>query len=152
MCICKYCAKSYVKNATKMQNNLAKCIMFTQRTQQATSDLYLRWTWLIRHLIDSDSAWSSWNQVFWLNGGTLFLSCVCNWITSDAHRQGVLGEISECSSPSIHPSNQTWHLSTHLLDAKFNRVQGKVKQIIEKADCTAIISDGWSKCSWARNN
>jgi hypothetical protein len=31
-----------------------------------------------------------------------------------------------------------------LLDAEFNRVQVKVKQIIEKADCIAIISDGWS--------
>ena len=35
---CKYCAKSYVKNATKMQNNLAKCIKFPQRSQQVTSD------------------------------------------------------------------------------------------------------------------
>ena len=35
-------------------------------------------------------------------------------------------------------------LSTQLLNAKFNRVQVKVKQIIEKADCIAIISDGWS--------
>jgi hypothetical protein len=31
-----------------------------------------------------------------------------------------------------------------LLDAEFNRVQVKVKQIIEKSDCIAIISDGWS--------
>ena len=36
--ICKYCAKSYVKNATKMQNHLAKCIKFPQRSQQATTD------------------------------------------------------------------------------------------------------------------
>lgn len=36
--ICKYCAKSYVKNATKMQNHLAKCIKFPQCSQQATSD------------------------------------------------------------------------------------------------------------------
>ena len=31
---CKYCAKSYVKNAKKMQNHLAMSIKF----QQATSD------------------------------------------------------------------------------------------------------------------
>ncbi|CDQ72600.1 unnamed protein product [Oncorhynchus mykiss] len=31
-----------------------------------------------------------------------------------------------------------------MLDAEFNRVQVKVKQIIEKADCIVIISDGWS--------
>jgi hypothetical protein len=36
--ICKYWAKSYVKNATKMQNHLAKCIKFPQHSQQATSD------------------------------------------------------------------------------------------------------------------
>ncbi|KAM9400551.1 uncharacterized protein ACWYII_030419 [Salvelinus alpinus] len=35
-------------------------------------------------------------------------------------------------------------LSNHLLDAEFNRVQVKVKQIIEKTYCIAIISDGWS--------
>ena len=33
--------------------------------------------------------------------------------------------------------------STHLLDAEFNRVQLKVKQIIETAACIASISDGW---------
>ena len=38
MYICKYYAKSYVKNATKMQNHLAKYIKFPQRSQQATSD------------------------------------------------------------------------------------------------------------------
>ena len=36
--ICKYCDKSYVKNATKMQNHLAKCIKLPKRSQQATSD------------------------------------------------------------------------------------------------------------------
>jgi hypothetical protein len=34
----KYCAKSYVKNVTRMQNYLAKCIKFPQHSQQATSD------------------------------------------------------------------------------------------------------------------
>jgi hypothetical protein len=47
----------------------------------------------------------------------------------------------------LHPAYTppTRHaLSTHLLDAEFNRVQVKVKLIIEKADGIAIISDGWS--------
>lgn len=35
-------------------------------------------------------------------------------------------------------------LSTHLLDTEFNRVQAKVKQTIDKADCISVISDGWS--------
>ncbi|CDQ62404.1 unnamed protein product [Oncorhynchus mykiss] len=36
--ICEYCAKSYVKNVTKMQNHLTKCTKFPQRSQHATSD------------------------------------------------------------------------------------------------------------------
>ncbi|KAI5613877.1 zinc finger BED domain-containing protein 1-like [Silurus asotus] len=35
-------------------------------------------------------------------------------------------------------------LSTHLLDREFHRVQAKVKQTIDQADCISIISDGWS--------
>ncbi|KAL0153896.1 hypothetical protein M9458_050817 [Cirrhinus mrigala] len=35
-------------------------------------------------------------------------------------------------------------LSTHLLDGEFNRVQAKVKQTIDKADCISVISYGWS--------
>ena len=34
-------------------------------------------------------------------------SCVCKWFTSDVHGKCVLEEISECSLPRIHPSNQT---------------------------------------------
>jgi hypothetical protein len=34
-------------------------------------------------------------------------------------------------------------LYTNLLAVEFNRAQVKVKQIIEKSDCIAIISDGW---------
>lgn len=46
----------------------------------------------------------------------------------------------------LRPANTppTRHaLSTHFLDAEFNRVWVKVKQIIEEAECIAIISDGW---------
>jgi hypothetical protein len=45
--------------------------------------------------------------------------------------------------PAYTPPNRHV-LSTNFLDAEFNIVQVKVKQIIEKADCIAIISDGWS--------
>ena len=40
-------------------------------------------------------------------------------------------------------------LSTNLLDGEFNRVQAKVKQTIDKADCIAVISDGWSN-AWGQ--
>ena len=44
--------------------------------------------------------------------------------------------------PAYTPPTR-YALSTHLLDAELNKVQLKVKQIIEKGDCIAIISDGW---------
>lgn len=64
-------------------------------------------------------------------------------------------------SPLMLPSNVYWKrflnvlrpaytpptrhaLSTNLLDEEFNRVQTKVKQTIDKADCISVISDGWS--------
>jgi hypothetical protein len=74
------------------------------------------------------------------NADECLVRAVCNWFISDAHRQCVLEEISECSSPSIHPSNQTCFI--YLFSRC--RVKVKVKQIIEKADCIAIISDVWS--------
>ena len=70
------------------------------------------------------------------------------------------GAMYATGSPVMHTGNVYWKrflnvlrlatppsrhaLSTHWLDVEFNRVQVKVKQIIEKADCIAIISDGWS--------
>ena len=38
MCTFANTVPNYVKNATKMQNHLAKCIKFSQRSQQATVD------------------------------------------------------------------------------------------------------------------
>lgn len=35
-------------------------------------------------------------------------------------------------------------LSTHLLEAEYQRVQDKVKQVIHEANCRAVISDGWT--------
>ena len=151
--MCKNCAKSYVKNATKMQNHLAKCIKFPQRSQQATSDKSPSTS--IRENDEADSLSIApahgppgSKSFFWLYGGTKSekcwwlscSSCVCNWFTSDAQRPCVLEEISECSLPSIHPSNQTCFIYSFA----GCRVQIKVNQIIEKAVCIAIISDGLS--------
>ena len=55
----------------------------------------------------------------------------------------VLLKLSMQLRPAYTPPTR-YALYTNLLDAEFNRVQGKVKQIIKKADCIAIISDGWS--------
>ena len=37
--ICKYCAKTYVKNATKMQKHIVKCPKFPQGSNQETPDM-----------------------------------------------------------------------------------------------------------------
>ena len=52
-----------------------------------------------------------------------------------------------CIGNSIRPaySPPTRHaLSTHLMEAEYVRIQGKVNEIIENADCVAVISYGWS--------
>ena len=53
-----------------MQDHLAKCIKFPQRSQQATSDKNHSASIRVEndewHLIDRNSSWSSWNQKFLL--------------------------------------------------------------------------------------
>jgi hypothetical protein len=119
--ICKYCAKSYVKNATKMQNRLAKCIKFPQRSQQATSDKS-PFTSIRGENYESDTlsiatahgppgirrffdSWEECSQRKMLMNVLLKL-CI-QLVHLDAHRQYVLEEFSECPLTSIHPSNQT---------------------------------------------
>jgi hypothetical protein len=71
-------------------------------------------------------------QAVYATGSHLMLTCNVYW-------KRFLNVLSPAYTP---PTRQV--LSTHLLDAEFNRVQAKVKQIIVKSDCIAIISDGWS--------
>ena len=68
-------------------------------------------------------------------------SCVCSWFISDASKYwtSFLNVL-----PLAYPPPTSHTLSTNLLDAEFNTVQVKVKQIIQKADCFTIVSDGWS--------
>ncbi|KAM9412479.1 uncharacterized protein ACWYII_026641 [Salvelinus alpinus] len=155
--ICKYCAKSFVKNATKIQNHLAKCMKVPQRSQQATSDKspstsiqgenYESDTLLIatahgppgiRRFFNSMEERSQRNedecraQAVYATGSPLML-------TGNGYWKRFLNVLRPAYTPPTRHA-----LSTHLLDAEFNRIQVKVKQIIEKADCIAIISDGWS--------
>ncbi|RXN07090.1 hypothetical protein ROHU_032480 [Labeo rohita] len=153
---CKYCAKTYVKNATKMQQHIARCPKFSQGTKQATPGKKL--SAFLRSENDSDS-------------DTLSSA------PGDSRIRVLLDTIDECSqrnadecfaramyatgSPFMLTANVYWirflnvlhpaytpptrhALSTHLLDGEFSRVQAKVKQTIDKADCISVISDGWS--------
>ena len=57
---------------------------------------------------------------------------------------GFGAEKKKVSDQQSFPQPGMHYPSTHLLDEEFNRVQTKVKQTIDKADCILIISDGWS--------
>jgi hypothetical protein len=59
-------------------------------------------------------------------------------LTSNVYWKTFLNVLRPAYTPTTRHA-----LSTHLLVVDF-RIQVKVKQIIEKADCIAIISDGWS--------
>ncbi len=153
---CKYCAKTYVKNATKMQQHIAKCPQFSQFSKQTTPDKSSSASIRCENDSDSDTL-SSAHGHFGIRG--LFDSM-------DEHNQRNADEcfaraMYATGSPLTLTTNVYWKrflyvlrpaytpptkhaLSTHLLDREFNRVQAKVKQTIDKADCISIISDGWS--------
>ena len=100
--ICKYCTKSYVKNATKMQNHLNKCIKIPQHSQHPTSDKSPS-TNIQGEINESDtlsiatahgppgirSVYDSMEERSQRNADNC-RGCVCNWFTSDADRQCVL--------------------------------------------------------------
>ena len=87
---------------------------------------------LIGHIYTLSSADECLARAVYTTGSPLML-------TGNEYWQRLLNAIPPEYTP---PTRQA--LSTHLLDAEFTRVQVKVKKIIEKADCIAIISDGWS--------
>jgi hypothetical protein len=143
--ICKYCGKSYVKNATKVQNHLAKCIKFPQRSQQATSDKSPSTS--VRGVKDESDT-----LLIETAHGPPGIRSVFDSMEERSQRN-----VDEClaravyGSPLVLTGNVYWEkflsvllpaytpptrhaLSTNLLDAEFNRVQVKVKQIIEKVD------------------
>ena len=139
-----------------MQNHLAKCIKFPQCSQQATSDKSPS-TSIQGENDESDTL--SIAPAHDPPGIQFFYSMEqCNQRNAD---ECLARAVYATGSPMMLTGNVCWKrfmnvlcpaytaptrhaLSTHLLDAEFNKVQVKVKQIIEKADCIAIISDGWS--------
>lgn len=150
--MCNYCAQTYSKNATKMQQHLTKCKKFSQSSQESSAS-HGNSSASIPCMPFSPSATSS-------TLGELFID------TMDDRSQQYADEclaraLYATGSPLMLIDNVYWRrffsifhpaytpptrlaLSTHLLDAEFNRVQGKVRETIEKAECVAVISDGWS--------
>ena len=153
--MCKYCAKTYVKNATKMQQHISKCQKFPQGS---------------KHSADKSSTPGE-NESAVSESDTLSSAPGPSGIRRffDSMDERSQRNTDECfaravyatGSPLMLPSSLYWKrflnvlrpaytpptrhaLSTHLLDEEFNRVQTKVKQTIDKADCISVISDGWS--------
>ncbi|KAL1268259.1 hypothetical protein QQF64_033622 [Cirrhinus molitorella] len=153
---CKYCAKTYVKNATKMQQHIARCPRFSLGTKQATPGKNSSASIRSDNGSDSDTLSSALGD----SGISGLLDSM------DGHTQR---KADECFARAVYATglpftltaNVYWKrflnvlrptytpptrhdLSTHLLDGEFNRMQAKVKQTIDKADCISVISDGWS--------
>ncbi|XP_016325015.1 uncharacterized protein LOC107675252 [Sinocyclocheilus anshuiensis] len=153
---CKYCAKTYVKNATKMQQHIAKCPKFSQSSKQATPDKSSSASIRCENDSDSDTLSSapghsgigglldSMDERSQKNADECFARAVYAtgsplMLTANVYWKRFLNVLRPAYTP---PSSHA--LSTHLLDREFNRVQAKVKQTVDKADCISIISDGWS--------
>lgn len=153
--MCKYCGKTYVKNSTKMQQHFAKCQKFTQGSKCS---------------VDQSSTPGG-NESAVSESDTLSSARIVSRIrgffdSMDERSQRYANEcfaraVYATGSPLMLPSSVYWKrflnvlrptynpptrhvLSTHLLDEEFNRVQTKVKQTVDKADCISVISDGWS--------
>ena len=151
----KYCAKTYVKNATKMQQHIVKSPKFPQGSKQAAPDKSSSASIPsendssdtpstapgrsgIRGFFDSMDDRSQRNadecfaRAVYATGSPLTLTANVYW-------KRFLNVLRPAYTPPTRHA-----LSTHLLDGEFNRVQAKVKETIGKADCIAVISDGWS--------
>ena len=151
--ICKYCAKLYGKNATKMQNHLAKCIKFPQCLQQAISDKSPS-TSIRGENNESDTLSIATAQgppgirIFWTQWRNAVREMLMKW---PIHRQCVLGDIYKCSSPSIHPTNQTCFIYSF---ARYRVQQSSSEGQENHRESRLYCNHLWwvVECLWARNN
>ena len=162
--ICKYCAKSYVKNATKMQNHLAKCLKFPQRSQQATSNkspstsirgendesdtLSIAISYGppgIRSIFDSMEERSQRNANECL-ARAVYATSSPLMLTGNVYWKRFL---NECSSPSIHPSNQTCFIYSFTgCRVQQSSSEGQTNHRESRLNCNHLW---WVvKCSWAK--
>ena len=126
---------NHVKNATKIQNHLAKCIHFPQRSQQATSDKSLS-TSIGGENDESDTlsiatthgppgSFDSMEERSQRNADeclarTVYATGSPLMLTGNVYWKRVLNVLRPaCTPPTRHD------LSTNLLDAEFNKVHVK---------------------------
>ncbi len=141
---CKYCAKTYVKNATKMQQHIAKCPKFSQSLKQATPDKSSSASFRCENDSDSDTLSSvhghsgirgffdSMDERSQRNADECFARAMYAtgsplMLTANVYWKRFLNVLRPAYTPPTRHA-----LSTHLLDREFNRVQAKVKQTIDK--------------------
>ncbi|XP_033988379.1 uncharacterized protein LOC117484064 [Trematomus bernacchii] len=155
--MCKYCDKTYVKNATKMQQHIAKCKQIPQGPKHAADRSSTPGENESVSAVSESDTLSSAPGPSGIRGFFDFMDEPSQRKADECFARAVYAT----GSPLILPSNVYWKtflnvlqpaytpptrhaLSTNLLDDEFNRVQTKVKQTIDKADCISVISDGWS--------
>ena len=149
------CEKCYKDTESSGQMHKVPSALTTSNLWQKSLYFYLRWKWRIRHFIDSNSSWSSWNQMIYDS-----MEERRQRNADECHARAVYGT----GSPLILTGNVYWkrllnvlrpaytpptrHASTHLLDAEFNRVQ--VNHWESRLYCNHLW---WVvECSWERNN
>ncbi len=139
-----------------MQQHIAKCPKFSQSLKQATPDKSSSASIRCENDSDSDTLSSvhghsgirgffdSMDERSQRNADECFARAMYAtgsplMLTANVYWKRFLNVLRPAYTPPTRHA-----LSTHLLDREFNRVQAKVKQTIDKADCISIISDGWS--------
>ncbi|XP_060948820.1 uncharacterized protein LOC133026025 [Limanda limanda] len=151
--MCNYCARTYTKNATKMQMHLDKCKGYCVVSQQSPEP-------------DGSSADASIPVPSFpfspsaAPGGEFLIDSVDQ--RSQAYADECLARAAYAtSSPLTLTDNVYWKrffsvlrpaycpptaadLSSHLLDCEYDRVQNQVHDAIGKADCVTVICSGWS--------
>lgn len=152
MFMCNYCAKTYTKNATKMQMHLDKCKEYSVASQQSPGP---EGSFSASIPVPSFSFLPSAAP-----GGQFLIDSVDQ--RSQAFADECLARaVYATSSPLTLTDNIYWKrffselrpaycpptreaLSSHLLDCEYDRVQSQVHEAIGEADCVTIISSGWS--------
>ncbi|XP_062266544.1 uncharacterized protein LOC133972935 [Platichthys flesus] len=157
--MCNYCARTYTKNATKMQMHLDKCKGYCVVSQQSPEP-------------DGSSAAASIPVPSFPflpsadPGGEFLIDSVDQ--RSQAYADECLARAAYAtSSPLSLTDNVYWKrffsvlrpaycpptaaaLSSHLLDCEYDRVQNQVHDAIGKADCVTVICSGWSNTKETR--
>lgn len=147
--MCNYCEQTYSKNATKMQVHLTKCKKYSllSSAPDGSSSASIPVPSLSflpsstpggQFLIDSVDQSS---QAFADEclARAVYATASPLSLTQDVYWRRFFNVLRPAYCP---PTRQA--LSTHLLDAGYDKMHRQVKETIGKADCVTVTSCGWS--------